>query len=151
MDMLPVQQLIDEKIIKFFDGNGSPKSEYKGLGEYPYIRVKDIVDWQIYKAPTAFIPEHVFQKLYKSEKKLQEKDILFVRRGSYRIGDVALVSPYDIDVILTREILVLKVIDINNQYGITPEYLLYLFSHRLVKQQITNKVLIDTTLPNIGI
>ena len=32
----------------------------------------------------------------------------------------------------------------------TPYYLLYLMSHRLVQMQIPNKVLIETTLPNIG-
>ena len=83
-------------------------------------------------------------------KKLHLKDILFVRRGSYRIGDVALVSPSDINVILTREILVLRVLDTNNKYGITPEYLLYALSHEFVHEQIENKVFIDTTLPNIG-
>lgn len=61
-----------------------------------------------------------------------------------------MVSPYDIDVILTREILVLRLIDTNNKYGITPEYLLYAFSHELVQEQSENKIFIDTTLPNIA-
>lgn len=148
--LISIKKLIDEKVITFFDGNGSPKSEFKGTGEYPYIRVKDIVNWQVYKDPTAFIPESEFNELYDEEKKLHPKDILYVRRGSYRIGSVAMVSPYDINVILTREILVLRVIDENNAYGITPEYLLYAFSHKLVQEQSTNKVFIDTTLPNIA-
>ena len=61
-----------------------------------------------------------------------------------------MVSPYDIDVILTREILVLRIEDLNNHYGITPEYLLYALSHKLVQEQSENKVFIDTTLPNIA-
>ena len=150
IDMVSIQQLIDEDIIKFFDGNGSPASEFKGTGEYPYIRVKDIVNWQMYKDPTALIPLSEFQRLYRKNKKLKPKDILYVRRGSYRIGSVAMVSPYDIDVILTREILVLRVIDKNNKYGITPEYLLYALSHKYVQEQAENKVFIDTTLPNIA-
>lgn len=150
IDMVPIQTLIDEGVITFFDGNGSPASEYKGIGDRPYIRVKDIVDWSVYHDPTAFIPQNVFDNLYVENKKLYLKDILFVRRGSYRIGDVALVSPSDIDVILTREILVLRVVDTNNKYGITPEYLLYALSHEFVHEQIENKVFIDTTLPNIG-
>ena len=81
---------------------------------------------------------------------MKPKDILYVRRGSYRIGSVAMVSPYDIDVILTREILVLRIEDLNNRYGITPEYLLYDLSHKLVQEQSENKVFIDTTLPNIA-
>ena len=73
-----------------------------------------------------------------------------LRRGSYRIGSVAMVSPYDIDVILTREILVLRVIKEQNNYNITPEYLLYALSHKYVQEQTENKIFIDTTLPNIA-
>lgn len=149
IELVSIQTLIDEGVIKFFDGNGSPKSEFKGTGEYPYIRVKDIVNWQIYKDPTALIPESEFERLYKKEKQLKEKDILYVRRGSYRIGSVAMVSPYDLKVILTREILVLRVVDLNNKYGITPEYLMYALSHNLTVEQANNKIFIDTTLPNI--
>ena len=148
--MLPIQNLIDDGIIEFFDGNGSPASEYKGTGEYPYIRVKDIVNWQVYKDPTAYIPESEYKALYRKDKQLQPKDILFVRRGSYRIGSVAMVSPYDLKVILTREILVIRVINEHNEYGITPEYLLYALSHKFVQQQEENMIFIDTTLPNIA-
>lgn len=148
--LISMKQLIDEGIIQYFDGNGSPASEFKGTGEIPYIRVKDIVNWQIYKDPTALIPESEFERLYKKEKQLKEKDILYVRRGSYRIGSVAMVSPYDLKVILTREILVLRIIDSNNKYGITPEYLMYALSHNLTVQQSNNKIFIDTTLPNIA-
>jgi len=149
IELISIQKLIDEGILKFFDGNGSPKSEFKGTGEFPYIRVKDIVNWQIYKDPTALIPESEYNRLYKKDKELKEKDILYVRRGSYRIGSVAMVSPYDLKVILTREILVLRIVDENNKYGITPEYLMYALSHNLTVEQANNKIFIDTTLPNI--
>lgn len=150
ISLIPIKQLINENILKCFDGNGSPKSEFKGTGEYPYIRVKDIVNWQIYKDPTALIPEAEFKRLYKKEKKLTKGDVLYVRRGSYRIGSVAMVSPYDIDVVLTREILVMRLIKPDNKYGITPEYLMYALSHRLAVEQSNNKIFIDTTLPNIA-
>lgn len=148
--LISLQQLIDEGIIEYFDGNGSPSSEFKGTGDIPYIRVKDIVNWQIYKDPTALIPETEYKRLFKESKQLKEKDLLYVRRGSYRIGSVAMVSPYDLKVILTREILVLRVIDINNKYNLTPEYLMYALSHKLSFEQSNNKIFIDTTLPNIA-
>lgn len=150
IELLSLKEMIDNGIIEYFDGNGSPASEYKGTGEFPYIRVKDIVNWQVYKDPTALIPVSEFQRLYKEDKKLKPKDILYVRRGSYRIGSVAMVSPYDIDVILTREILVLRVKNEQNKYNITPEYLLYALSHKYVQEQAENKIFIDTTLPNIA-
>lgn len=150
LELLPLKKLLEEKIITFFDGHGSPPAEYKGRGEIPYIRVKDIVNWGIYKDPTAKIPEDIYRKMKGAHKNLQEKDVVYVRRGSYRIGSVALVSPYDKDILLTREILVLRVKEKDNPYEITPYYLLYLLSHKLVYMQAFNKILIETTLPNIA-
>lgn len=72
------------------------------------------------------------------------------RRGSYRIGSVALVSRFDTKVLLTREIHVFRVLNEDNPYGIDAFYLLYLFSHELTQKQLGNKVMIDTTLPNIA-
>lgn len=61
-----------------------------------------------------------------------------------------MVSPYNLKFILTREILVIRVLNENNKYGITPEYLMYALSHKLVAQESENKIFMDTTLPNIA-
>jgi len=148
--LVSIADLIEEQIITHFDGHGSPEADNKGMGDVPYVRVKDIVNWDVYKDPTALIPRHVFDKMRKPNKRLQKGDLLFVRRGSYRIGSVALVSPYDTEVLLTREILVMRLLREQNPYGITPYYLVYLLSHHLVQMQLYNKILMETTLPNIG-
>lgn len=148
--LVPIKKLISEKILTFFDGHGSPAAENKGMGDYPYIRVKDIVNWDIYKDPTAKIPEKAYNELRNPAKDLEENDILYVRRGSYRIGSVAIVSNYDLNVVLTREILVIRLLQEQNKYNLTPYYLLYLLSTRIVQEQSKNKVLIETTLPNIA-
>ncbi len=148
--LLSINNLINEGVIGFFDGHGSPRSENKGKGEIPYIRVKDIVNWEIYKDPTSKIPKKSFDELWSEKKTLQTEDVVYVRRGSYRIGSVAMVSPFDLGALLTREILVLRIIDRNNKYGITPYYLLYALSHWITQEQSKNKVLIETTLPNIA-
>ena len=147
---IPVRDLIDQNIITSFDGHGSPASANKGKGDMPYIRVKDIVSWGTYKDSTAMVPSHLYEKFVKKEKILFEHDILFVRRGSYRIGSVAMVSPYEEKMILTKEIQVIRHCGKENEFGITPFFLLYAFSSELVQKQIQNKVLIETTLPNIG-
>lgn len=150
LKFVQVKELIRKGIIKDFSGHGSPAGKFKGKGDIPYVRVADIVNWEIYKNPTSSIPEHIYHKIKANGIDLEEKDILFVRRGSYRIGSVAMISEFDIKVLLTREIHIFRVIKENNEYDINPFYLLYLFSHRLTQKQLYNKVLIDTTLPNIG-
>ncbi|PWH84982.1 N-6 DNA methylase [Brumimicrobium oceani] len=150
LQLIPIKDLISKKILKCFDGHGSPPAEYKGRGEVTYVRVKDIVNWEVYKDPTSKIPEDIYLAKKGKKKDLIEGDVVYVRRGSYRIGSVAMVSPFDIQSLLTREILVLRVIKENNEYDLDSYYLLYLLSHSLTQLQSFNKVLIETTLPNIG-
>lgn len=150
LQLIAIKDLIKEGIIRSFDGHGSPPAEYKGKGDVPYIRVKDIVNWEVYKDPTAKITEEIYFSKKGVGKDLEKGDVVYVRRGSYRIGSVAMVSPFDVDALYTREILILRVINENNKYGIDPYYLLYLLSHRLTHMQARNKILIETTLPNIA-
>lgn len=150
MELVSISSLINKGIIKCFDGHGSPPAEYKGKGEVPYVRVKDIVNWEIYKDPTALITTDIYNEIKGVNKQIKEKDIVYVRRGSYRIGSVAMVSPFDTEALYTRELLFLRVINDDNEYNINPYYLLYLLSHRLTHMQAANKILIETTLPNIA-
>lgn len=149
MYLMTLGELLEKNIIVSFNGHGSPKSQYKGRGYIPYVRVADIVNWAIYKNPTSMIPLNVYQSI-KGLKgiDLQEEDILFIRRGSSRIGSVAMVSPFDKEVLLTNEITVLRVHP--NPLGLTSFYLLFALSHEITQMQINNKIFIDTTLPNIG-
>ena len=151
LDFVPVKELIDKGIIKKFRGHGSPPSEYKGRGDVPYVRAADILNWEIYKNPVAMVPREVYQRV-KGKKgiDLHPKDIVFVKEGSYRIGSVAFISPFDTDILLNHHSIVFRVMREKNEYDIDAYYLLYLFSHDLTSRQLFNKVMIDTTLPNIG-
>lgn len=140
--------LSEKGVITAWDGHGSPKAKTKGEGPVPYIRVSDIVNWELYRNPVSGIPEHVYESMIKGKQKPEAGDIIFVRRGSYRIGTVAMVSPRDTGVLLTRELLTIRV-DETNETGITPYYLLAMLSSHSVQQQIKNYVFMDTTLPNM--
>ncbi len=150
LELVPIKELMREGIISAFDGHGSPPAEYKGKGNIPYVRVKDIVNWEVYKDPTAKITAEIYLEKKGKNKNIEACDIVYVRRGSYRIGSVAMVSPFDTEALYTREILVLRILEKNNSYDLDPYYLLYLLSHRLTHLQAKNKVLIETTLPNIA-
>ena len=62
LEFIQMQELLEKKIITHFVGHGSPPAKFKGKGNIPYIRVKDIVNWEIYKNPTSLIPEHIYLK-----------------------------------------------------------------------------------------
>ncbi len=148
--MVPFGDLAEKHIIKVFEGHGSPDAIFKGIGTIPYIRVADIINLEVYRNPTALIPEDVYLRKKGKGIDLELGDLLFVRRGSYRIGSVALISPFDEKILLTKEILIFRVIDEDNGYNITPYYLAYLLTNPIVKRQIDDKVLIETTLPNLS-
>ncbi len=59
-------------------------------------------------------------------------------------------SPRDGDVLLTRELMTLRLFDHDNKHGLTPFYLLAALSAKTVQDQIPNLVCIDITLPTIG-
>ena len=136
-------------VISAWDGHGSPPGEAKGRGAIPYIRVSDIVNWEMYRNPVAMIPHNVYMSILGKGSKPVAGDIIFVRRGSYRIGTVAMASPRDTEVLLTRELLTIRVSP-ENTYEISPYYLLAMLSTATVQEQIPYYVFIDTTLPNIG-
>lgn len=146
--LVSMSELVKKNVLKEYDGHGSPESRYKGKGNIPYVRVADIVNWDIYKNYTAMIPETEYNRVKANGVDLKPKDVLFVRRGSYRIGTVALLTGEELKLLLTREIKIFRVS--NNEYSISPEYLVYLLSHELVQAQLKNLVFLDTTLPNIA-
>lgn len=145
-----IGQLIDEGILDAFDGHGSPPATEKGRGNVPYIRVNDVVNWELYRNPIAMVPEHIFEEMTRNRRLLEEGDVVLVRRGSYRIGTVAMASARDSRTLLTRELVVFRVMKPQNQYGITQFNFLGLLASAFVQAQIPYKTLIDTTLPNLG-
>lgn len=142
-------ELLEAGILNVWPGHGSPPAQQKGEGDIPYVRVADIVNWEAYRNPTSGVPEWVYRELTNGKHKPQPRDILFVKRGSYRIGSVAMVSDLDDKLVLTSEILTLRVTE-PNEFGITPFYLLALLSSEPVQRQIPSYTFVDTTLPNIG-
>lgn len=152
-----IEDLISEGVIETFEGHGSPKAIYKGTGDVPYVRVKDIVNNEIYINDHDKIPKDVADSFrYKKnsngdrilKNKISESDIVFVRRGSYRIGDVGQVHSKDINSVYTKELQFFKV-NPNNKYGLTNFNLFILFKSKYVKMQYNNLIFIDTTLPTM--
>ena len=141
--------LVDDGAIGTWDGRGSPSSVEKGEGSIPYIRVSDIVNWELYRKPTSGVDEETYERLTSGRPPVEPGDVIFVRRGSYRIGTVAMASPRDQRVLMTRELLTLRVVT-PNDYGITSYCLLALLSSRAVQEQVRRLIFVDTTLPNIG-
>ena len=140
-----IEDLVEEGTIETFKGHGSPPSVYKGTGTVPYVRVKDIVNNEVYINPLDTIPEEVANKKRK-DIVLQESDIVLVWRGSYRIGDVGQLHKKDLNSIFTGELQFFRVNE-NNSYGLTNHNLFLLLISPIVREQFNHLIFIDTTLP----
>lgn len=143
-----LQEFIDAGALEMMPGHGSPPATQKGKGRFPYVRVADIINWEVYRNPTSFVPRSTYEK-FSAKRPLKVSDVLYVSRGSYRIGDVAMVGPNDTEAMITREIHILRTIADNSE-GLDPFYLLYLLTTPQVATQTASKVFIDTTLPTIA-
>lgn len=159
-------ELIDAGVIDHWNGHGSPSQQEKGGGDVPYIRVADIVNWELYRNPVAMVSEKVYQRLAVGPKKYRPRtgDVILVRRGSYRIGTVAMVSPRDEHLLMTAELLALRINESRMEdalkddehplrillQGMNPNYLLALLSSKYVQDQAKQYTFVDTTLPNLG-
>lgn len=146
---LSLGELVDDETLEAFNGHGSPRASEKGRGDVPYIRVNDVVNWELYHNPVAGVPDSEYRRLKADQRPPRVDDVLMVRRGSYRIGTVAIAGPRDTKAVLTSELLTLR-LRYPNRHGITPAYLLAMLSTPEVQMQIPPRVCVDTTLPNLG-
>lgn len=158
---LTLGELVDAGVIDHWNGHGSPRNTDKGHGHVPYIRVADIVNWELYRNPVAMVSEEVYERLAVGPKKYrpQTGDVILVRRGSYRIGTVAMVSPRDEHLLMTAELLALRINESRLEdaiqdndllQGMNSYYLLALLSSQYVQDQAKQYTFVDTTLPNLG-
>jgi type I restriction enzyme M protein len=99
--------LIKEKTISIKRGN-EIGSQFYGMGEIPFVRTSDIVNWEIKIDPVKGIPEEIYQ-LYKEKQDIKAGDILFVKDGTFLIGRTAFVTSLDEKIVIQSHILKIRV------------------------------------------
>jgi type I restriction enzyme M protein len=141
-------ELADRGIVKTFEGHGSPPANARATGEVAYVKVTDLKNWRINENPTNFVHKDVADRLRRNGVSLQFGDLLTPSRASSNIGQFSLVLPWQTDVLLTKEILILRVVE--NKEGITPFLLLGVMSLRVVQDQYKTLALMQTNREHLG-
>ena len=134
-----------EKIISSRRGN-EIGSQFYGMGDVPFIRTSDIVNWELKLDPTKSVPEEVYEK-YKKNQNIKAGDILFVKDGTFLIGNSALVTKNKEKIIIQSHIIKVRVLQ--NDL-INPYYFLYLLNLPIVQEQIKKFTFIQGTLSTVG-
>lgn len=146
-DMKSIQSLVDEKIISV-KGVGSTafSNDYNIYDNIPFLRTSDIGAWETRNDAVQNVSELTYLK-YKDKQKLKEGDILFVKDGTYRIGETIILTQYDLKMLVQSHYLKIKSLD---KEKIDPYLLLYLLHVPIVRKQIDEKTFVQATLSTIG-
>ncbi len=144
-ELISIQALIDKKIISIKRGN-EIGSRFYGLGDIPFVRTTDIVNWEIKIDPVKCVPEEVYNK-YKRRQDVKPGDILFVNDGTFLIGRSAMVTELDTKIVIQSHIRKIRVLEPSK---LDPYLLFYLLNTNIVKKQVDAKTFIQATISTLG-
>ena len=144
--LVSIGELIENGELTYTMGHGSPHGQFKGKGDVPYVKVSDIKNWRINENPKYFIPEETAERL-RRDRGLEAFDIVIPTRASKNIGLGAVVMPWQTQVVLTKEIAVLRC---TSEGRVSPWLLLVMLSLRVVNDQFRFLVQMQTNREDLG-
>jgi type I restriction enzyme M protein len=143
--LVTVQQLLDDGVLKISSGNEVGKLAY-GTGDIPFVRTSDISGWEIKIDPKHCVSQDIYDQLRASQD-VKQGDVLMVRDGTYLIGTCAFVTEYDERIIYQSHILKLRSLD---HSILSPYLLLALISSEPVQKQIKAKTFTQDIIDSLG-
>ncbi|WP_255315503.1 recombinase family protein [Trueperella pecoris] len=141
-------ELIKQGLILKKAGHGSPSADRRG-GHISYIKVSDIRAGQVNINPSNLVPTIVAEKFWRgSSSGLKAFDLITPIRASKNIGEFAVLMPGQEEVVLTKEMLILRAAP---KAPVDNFYLLWALSLRVVRQQWDRVVLMQTNREDVGL
>lgn len=145
---ISIGELIEKGIIILLNGHGSPSNDLRN-GTIPYVKVSDIRNLRINVNPTNLISKELAAKFWKGAKSnLKEWDLISPSRASSNIGEFAILLPGEEDIVLTKEVFIIRVLP--NNIGITPFYMLWALSLLETRYQWSRVTLMQTNREDVG-
>jgi len=143
--LITIKGLVEQGLISIKRGN-EIGSRYYGMGDIPFVRTSDIVNWEIKIDPVKSIPEEVYEK-YRRRQDIRENDILLVADGTFLIGRTAIVTSFDRKLVIQSHIRRMRCLKPEKLH---PYLLLYLLNTEIVQRQIEEKTFVQATISTIG-
>ncbi len=142
-----LKELVEEDYIKIFKGHGSPSADQR-VGDVPYIKVSDIRAGNININPSNMIPLELAKRFWRGDSSnLESYDLLSPERASKNIGEFSILMPGQENVVLTKEIIVIR--SWKKDY-IDQFYLLWALSLKVVRIQWNRIILMQTNREDVG-
>jgi hypothetical protein len=138
-------ELIKQKHISVSTGDEIGKMAY-GTGRIPFIRTSDVSNWEIKADAKHGVSQVIFEE-YGAGQDVQEGDLLFVRDGTYLIGQICMVAPDDLPCLYQSHLLKFRVTE---NSPVSKWILLAALSTPFVKRQIRSKQFTADIIDTIG-
>jgi len=143
--LITIKELVEEGTISIKRGH-EVGSRYYGMGNVPFVRTSDIVNWEIKIDPVKSIPEEIYEK-YRKRQDIKENDILLVTDGTFLIGRTAIATSFDGKLVIQSHIRRIRCLKPDKLH---PCLLLYLLNTEIVQKQIEEKTFVQATISTIG-
>ncbi|MEO1404945.1 MAG: hypothetical protein AAFV54_00460 [Pseudomonadota bacterium] len=140
-------KLQEEGKIIIRGGHGSPSQEQR-IGDVPYIKVSDLRAGHVNINPTNRVPQVVAERFWRGQDSgLHAFDLICPERTSKNIGDFCVLMPGQEQVLMTKEMIVLRAADDAN---FDQFYLLWAMTLKIVRDQWKRVVFMQTNREDVG-
>lgn len=142
-----IGELVRDGLLTVRGGHGSPSADQR-IGDVPYIKVSDLRAGLVNINPTNRVPRRVAERFWRSDTSgLLPFDLLCPERTSKNIGDFCVLMPGQEQVLLTKEILVLRP---GSAAQFDQFYLLWAMTLKVVRDQWRRVVFMQTNREDVG-
>lgn len=142
---LTIAELVKANIVSVTTGDEIGKAAY-GTGGIPFVRTSDIANWEIKSFPKQGVSEEVYRE-YADSQDVQPGDILFVRDGTYLIGNNCFIQDIDKEILFQSHVLKLRVHD---KKALDPHLLFLALNNPWVQRQMRTKQFTADTIDTLG-
>lgn len=142
-----IGELIDNEWVIRRDGHGSPSKDQR-VGDVPYIKVSDLRAGLVNINPTNMVPLATAKQIWGPRGPgLEPFDLLSPERASSNIGEFCMLMPGQERVVLTREVIVLRVTE---KAPFDAFFLHWALSLKVVRAQWKTVIFMQTNRDDVG-
>lgn len=140
-------ELVESGVIDIRGGHGSPSQDQR-VGEVPYIKVSDLRAGLVNINPTNRVPRSIAERFWRGPSSgLREFDLVSPERTSKNIGDFCVLMPGQEQVVVTKEVIVLRP---GPRADFDPFFLLWAMTLTIVRDQWRRIVFMQTNREDVG-
>lgn len=142
-----LRELVDDDRIVIRHGHGSAPKDLR-VGDVPYIKVSDLRAGLVNINPTNAVPRRWAEPMWGGPHSgLQAFDLICPERASKNIGDFCVLMPGQEQVLVTKEVIVLRP---GPAAGFDAFYLLWAMTLKIVRDQWKRVVFMQTNREDVG-